>query len=700
MRILQVLPELNIGGVERGTIDLALALKERGHIPFVISHGGIWVKILEDNHISHIQMSVHSKNPLHIYQNSRKLRNFILNEKIDIVHARSRVPAWAAYLATRHSPARFLTTAHGYYSTHWGSQVMGWGERVICVSKHIEKHMQNQFKVWSAITSVIHRGVEIPSQWMHYQKELRPFENWKIGNVGRLTPIKGQWLFIQNMKNHLKIYPKQKIILIGSAHSKHSAYQKNIEEWIDQNQLDHQIELLGHQDPVFESMADLDVLVVSTIMPEAFGRVIVEAQLMGIPVIAPDIGGISEIIDHDKTGLLFKEGDLKEVPRLLNILKDKEVYLRIRQNAKKKAQEEFNLKQMVDKTMGVYEELLKTPRVMITKYGALGDLVLASASLREIKKEWPKSELYLVTDPKFEDIARHMKADKIIPFSRKNEEKNILGMLKWILKARRLRTDISIDFQNNHRSHWCNWLTQISKRFGLSRKIAKPFLTQSASYASLLNQKLNPVRQQFEILKMLSLHPEYPSLEFEITSDMLDKAECLLKDLFSGKSYTFVAMHIGSSMGSLSRRWPIEYFIQLSDLIFQKHKLVTVFVGGAEDQVILNNVGELKQYQYSLIGKTDIPLLAAILKKAKLFMGNDSGPMYVAHAVQIPVITCYGPTLAKNRFPEGLGQALQLTLPCSPCYEPICPLKHHACMKELNPEFVYEAVNTWLCRPT
>ena len=147
MNILQILPEFDVGGVETGTLDLARELVKRGHGAVVVSNGGRLVKDLIDAGARHIQLPVHEKSIFTVMRMVRKLEDIIKDERIDIVHARSRIPAIIAFFAARHTNCGFITTAHGYYSRHFLSRVMGWGRFVIVASSIVGRHMIEAFGV-------------------------------------------------------------------------------------------------------------------------------------------------------------------------------------------------------------------------------------------------------------------------------------------------------------------------------------------------------------------------------------------------------------------------------------------------------------------------------------------------------------------------------------------------------------------------
>jgi glycosyltransferase involved in cell wall biosynthesis len=161
MNILQILPELNVGGVETGTIDLSRYLVTNGHRSIVVSNGGVLVERLEKNSGVHYKLPVHKKNLWTMLRMIPKVRKIILSEKIDIVHARSRVPAWIAFFACRGTEAEFITTAHGFYKSHAFSQIMGWSKYVIVPSESIGRYMIENYKVPSHNIRCIPRIIDL-----------------------------------------------------------------------------------------------------------------------------------------------------------------------------------------------------------------------------------------------------------------------------------------------------------------------------------------------------------------------------------------------------------------------------------------------------------------------------------------------------------------------------------------------------------
>ncbi|MCK5082900.1 MAG: glycosyltransferase, partial [Candidatus Omnitrophica bacterium] len=187
MNILQVIPELNVGGVETGTVDFAKYLVQHGHKAVVVSNGGELVPGLESLGACHYSLPVHKKSLWTMLENVKALRDVIRREKIDIVHARSRVPAWIAYFACRKTKASFITTCHGHYKNRFFSQVMGWSKFVIVPSKVIGRHMIDNFNVLSRSIRCIPRSVDL-ERFQVQRDSSGGKSRCVITIIGRITP--------------------------------------------------------------------------------------------------------------------------------------------------------------------------------------------------------------------------------------------------------------------------------------------------------------------------------------------------------------------------------------------------------------------------------------------------------------------------------------------------------------------------------
>lgn len=311
MKILQVLPEMHSGGVERGTLELASYLVAHGHEAVVVSHGGRMVAALEKAGVRHIQMPVHRKRLTSLFQVG-PFRRLLLREQPDILHVRSRVPAWIAWLAWRRLEPlrrpRFVTTFHGFYSVNRYSQIMTYGERVIAVSESIRTHVLEAYPQTAAETlRVVPRGIDpakyawdfVPEQaWLvAWQQQMAHLAGKLVLLLpGRITRLKGHEEFFQllwQLKQHgLPVHG----LVVGDTHPKKRAYLGELHRRVTTLGLAEDVSFLGHRHDVREIMTQCHVVCALSRQPESFGRTVLEALALGRPVLGYDIGGVGELL--------------------------------------------------------------------------------------------------------------------------------------------------------------------------------------------------------------------------------------------------------------------------------------------------------------------------------------------------------------------------------------------------------------------
>jgi len=312
MKVIQILPELNAGGVERGTLEVGKYLVEQGHESLVISNGGRQVAQLEAEGSRHITLPVHRKR-LSSLKQVKVLRKLFKQERPDILHLRSRLPAWLAWLAWRKmNPAtrpRLITTVHGMYSVNFYSKIMTRGEAVICVSNSVKDYvLKNYPDVPAEKLRVIHRGVDPqqfpygfqpPADWLKkWQADYPQLEGkYVITLPGRITRWKGQLDFIQVIAALKARGLPAHGLLVGEPHPKKLEFLGEVKAAIQAAGLEHDITLVGHRSDLREVMAVSDVVVSCSTDPEAFGRVTLEALALGKPVAGYAHGGVHEQLD-------------------------------------------------------------------------------------------------------------------------------------------------------------------------------------------------------------------------------------------------------------------------------------------------------------------------------------------------------------------------------------------------------------------
>ena len=367
LKVIQLLPELNGGGVERGTLELSNYLSSLGHVSIVVSNGGRLVEQLEKEGAKHIKVPIHKKNLSSFFQ-VKVLRKLFVDECPDVIHMRSRVPAWIGYLAWRKlDPSkrpRLITTVHGFYSVNAYSKIMARGEHVICVSRSVREYvLKNYPDVPKEKLTVIHRGVD-PAQ---YHPAFRPdpawLNRWKqdfpqlagkfiITLPGRITRWKGQLDFIQVIAalkgKGLPVHG----LLVGEAHPRKMAFLTEVKNAIREAGLENDITLTDHRSDLRDILALSDTVVSCSTDPEAFGRVTLEALSLGKSVAAYAHGGVAEQLDQILPVGRIPVGDITS---MVNLLSD---WISRISPPTPTPTSEFELQQMLKSTLGVYEELL------------------------------------------------------------------------------------------------------------------------------------------------------------------------------------------------------------------------------------------------------------------------------------------------------------------------------------------------------
>ena len=369
LRILQVLPELNIGGVERTTLDMVAALRQVFPVTYVASQGGGLLPELENLGGTHFALPLASKNPFQMVRNALALIQLIRKYDIQIIHARSRAPAWSALWAARWTKVPLVTTFHGAYRTSnaiktFYNSVMARGTRVIAISEFISRYIQKHYPASLQKIRLIHEGIDVDvfdSQNVS-QEEIRALRKaWGVPTdakivllPGRITRIKGQTIFIEALR-HLN-NPKIFGIILGQRQDQDkSSYSKEVACQME----GLPIRCIPHTPVPHIAYAAADFVVSPSLAPETFGRVTAEAGAMERVVIATNHGATPELCQAEKTGYLIPPGDVKALTNAMDgVLK---MSHEERQAMGKAARDyicaNFSVKRMYAETIALYQEI-------------------------------------------------------------------------------------------------------------------------------------------------------------------------------------------------------------------------------------------------------------------------------------------------------------------------------------------------------
>ena len=379
LKVLQVIPRLGYGGAETGCYDLAHYLHEQDCKSYIVTSGGELIKYIDKKKVKLIKLPVQSKNPLIILINSIALTLLILFLNISIVHARSRAPAWSCYLATKITRRKFVTTFHGTYNfknsiKKFYNSIMVKSDVLIAGSNFIFSHISENYQKFLNSKKkflVIFRGIntEYFDSDTIKKKDIDKLKaTWKIEDnkkiillPGRLTAWKGQEMFIEAINLFKQSNPELDFVavILGDDQGR-TVFRKKLERLVEQYNLTQNIKFVDNCNVMPVAYYISDVIVSSSIEPEAFGRVSVEAQAMKKPIIASNIGGSKETVIDNKTGLLFESGNPKSLCDKLNeIIKLDSLTLDLMgREGRKNVINRFNIEKMCLNTYSEYKKLV------------------------------------------------------------------------------------------------------------------------------------------------------------------------------------------------------------------------------------------------------------------------------------------------------------------------------------------------------
>ena len=362
--VLQILPSLRGGGVEQGTVDVCAALVANGHRALVMSAGGPMVQAIEAAGGEHLQWAIGNKSIL-TTRFIPRLRHLLGKQRIDIVHPRSRLPAWITWMAwaslPRSTRPRLVTSVHGFYSPGRYSSIMTRGERVICVSDAIREYVLDTFPtVPLSRLTVIHRGID-PERYPH---GFRASQSWQqqwhqqhpqfaqskvILLPGRLTRLKGHEQFITLIGRLRQQGMDVHGIVAGGIDPRRFQYAEALQQRVQREELHEHVHFLGHRTDLREIMSVSDLVLSLSSKPESFGRTVLEALSLGRPVVGFAHGGVAEILQAlYPQGLTVPGDDSALLAAVTSSLRDPVRVAPVH---------DFTLQRMLDQTLDLYSKL-------------------------------------------------------------------------------------------------------------------------------------------------------------------------------------------------------------------------------------------------------------------------------------------------------------------------------------------------------
>ncbi|RAH99601.1 glycosyl transferase [Acuticoccus sediminis] len=387
MTILQVIPQLETGGAERTTLDIADALVKRGDRAIVVSEGGRMLPELEAMGAEHVTMPVSTKQPFAMRRNAKRLAELMEREGVDVIHARSRAPAWSSLWAAKWTRRPFVTTYHGAYKEasylkNLYNSVMARGDAVIANSAFTAGLIAARHPFARERIVTIHRGIDLSAFERPVGNRAEALRrSWGVEsgervliNVARLTPWKGQLVLIEALGMVRERLPSGWVCVLAGDDQGRSDYRRELEETIGALELGRRVRIAGHVSDVPGALAASAIAVQPSIEPEAFGRAAVEAQAAGLPVIVSDLGAVRETVlappevsEAARTGWRVKPGEAEPLAdALLQALQaGDDTLAEIGARGRAHAFTHFSLASMTQKTLAIYDDLLENGKTTL-----------------------------------------------------------------------------------------------------------------------------------------------------------------------------------------------------------------------------------------------------------------------------------------------------------------------------------------------
>lgn len=678
MRVMQILPRMSVGGVERGVYDLAKFFKGKDITTIIVSGGGRLARELEDEGIKHYTLPVYRKSPLGLFL-IPKLKKIIEDEKIDIIHARSRVPGWISFFASRSTFAHFITTAHGIYKNRFSSEVMGWGKFVIAPSQVVARHMRDKFGVSEDKICIISRWVDLDKFIFTDYKTRKESNN--IVSIGRISPTKGYEHLIKGFKKVVRFNPYLKLKIVGSADKSKLRYLEYLKTLVSRFSLNYNVEFVGFKQDVENILSSARILVAPSVIEESFGRVVIEAFACGVPVIATAVGGFKEIIKDGKNGLLVEPGDSEAIAGgILKVLEDSNFAEKLVGQAREEVERKYTMEECLLKTKAVYQKSRDALRILVVKISSFGDLILSLPSLKELRNKFPQSSISLLTLKKYHSFLCDCPyIDEVITLEEKYKKvKNILNITRTL---RRRSFDYIVDLQNSRTSHLISFLSFPRYSFGYALR-GGFLLTKRIKLIS----GDSPLLSQERVLKLLGIKFSEKKLIFWPQQE----------HPFDLPAAELIGINVSASRKWKSKNWPREHILKLIDLIHKNLSNFKVILFGDEESKT-----EAKKIEKSIIpspfnlcGKTTLRTLPQVMQNLKVFITPDTATLHLSLALGIPTIALFGPTDPERHTVKSKDLYIFCEkMSCSFCYRPKCGLQEqNPCLAKISPQRVFTRI--------
>ncbi|MFC1594382.1 glycosyltransferase family 4 protein [Candidatus Omnitrophota bacterium] len=365
MNILFLTTHFNPGGISSYTISLARSLRKRHHKIFVASSGGSLVSALEHEGSTHVILPIRTKSELSpkVLFSICKLKRFVKQHNIDVIHAQTRVTQVVAFWVSKITGIPFVATCHGFFKPRFSRRHFPcWGKKVVAISKAVQRHLIDDFAVDAQSIELVYNGIDIdaiepvtPRQTEEFRKNLNLQSAIPtVGIIARLSSVKGHSILIQAVRKVIERGNKVQLLIVGDG-----GLEKSLIDLTQRLHIENSVFFAPSNNNLSLLLSAMDVFVMPSLQ-EGLGLSIMEAQARGLAVIASKVGGIPELVVHYKTGLLVSAQDVEGLASaIVQITEDKALAEALGNNAREHINAYFSLTTMAEKMEALYNSVLK-----------------------------------------------------------------------------------------------------------------------------------------------------------------------------------------------------------------------------------------------------------------------------------------------------------------------------------------------------
>jgi len=694
MNILQVISKLDTSDAAEDVIASTRFLALNGHKAVVASQKSASVRKIDEVGARHYALGITPNiflMPMAIF----KLSRLIQKEDIRIVHARCPASSVVSFFASRLTERTFIATAYGRYGSGFAVRPQFWAKRVICFCESAARRLMKEGFLRRDKIRVIPPFVFYEDRFLPDtlpDNETCPHRKYfTVGANLLLSSDEATEDFIKAVSIMSRTIHRIRVFLLDSAPASGRRELEKFRLLVRRYSLGSIVTLMPREKlPKF--LSGLDLLMQLNADANTSPKLLLQAWSRGIPVLTTRAEWIKDYARDNEKAFLTSRGAPGEVAKaVIGLYKDEKLKKDTVSEAEKLLKQQYSIKNVMESTLGLYEEAVSSVSILIIKIGALGDTILAVPSLRAIRKRFPKAKIkVLVGINNREVFANSPFIDDIIVCDFKGRDRSPAGFLRILRKLRAENFDISIDFQNNKKSHMLAFLSCVPKRYGYD----------NGKMSFLLNRKIkdsgfpvDPVEHQLKVLNLLGIYKIDKALELWPSKEDEAWADNFLKSHWLKGGQKIIAVSVGASAGRATKLWPPEYFAEVCNRLARNFGIRVLLAGLEKERPLANKfLKRAKCKPIDALGRTNILRLASLVKRCDLLLSSDSAPLHVAASVDTPFVALFGPTDPRRHLvpSENTRVVLKKKLKCSPCYRRRCG-KRNNCMRAIKPDEVYEA---------